>query len=271
MMARDAPTARSVLVTGAAHRIGRAIALRLADAGFAVAIHVRRSSGAGDTLAEEICKAGGRAAVVAADLADASATIALVEAASRAVGPLTCLVNNASEFEFDTLETLSPASWARHIDVNLRAPLLLAQAFARQVPEATSGLVINLIDQRVLRPSPEFFSYAVSKAALWDATRMMAQALAPRIRVNAVAPGPTLRSIHQSPADFEAESGSTLLGRGTSPDEIAAAVAFLLDAPAITGQMLTLDGGQHLAFERAERFQSVLGGHAPKSPGGEPT
>jgi NAD(P)-dependent dehydrogenase (short-subunit alcohol dehydrogenase family) len=251
---------KTVLITGAAHRIGRAIAERLSRDTWGVAIHVRSSRRAGDALADEIRQAGGRAAVVQADLTDVRATLALVDEAAATLGPLTCLVNNASEFLFDTLDTLTPEQWARHIDVNLRAPVLLAGAFARQLPAEAQGLVINLIDQRVLRPSPDFFSYAVSKAALWDATRMMAQALAPRVRVNAVAPGPTLASIHQCPADFEAERRSTLLGRGTSPAEIAAAVSFLLDAPAITGQMLALDAGQHLTFEGAERFQSALSG-----------
>lgn len=256
---------KTVLITGAAHRIGRAIAERMSRDGWGVVIHVRSSRQAGDALADDIRRAGGRAAVVEADLAEVPATLALVDRSAAALGPLTCLVNNASEFLFDTLDGLTPEQWARHIDVNLRAPVLLAGAFARQLPPEAAGLVVNLIDQRVLRPAPDFFSYAVSKAALWEATRMMAQALAPRVRVNAIAPGPTLASVHQSAADFEAERRSTLLGRGTSPTEIAAAVGFLLDAPAITGQMLALDAGQHLTFETAERFQSaLLGRPAPR-------
>ncbi len=237
-----------VLVTGAGRRIGRAIALTLARRGCAVAVHYRRSAAAAEAVVAEIVSGGGRAAGVQADLARETETDGLVAQAARALGPVTCLVNNASEFQGDRITTLSRDSYRLHLTANLEAPLFLTQAFARQLPTGVAGTVINIIDQRVWRPTPEFFSYSLSKAALWDATRMLAQALAPRIRVNAIGPGPVLQSVHQTAGDFAAEQGSTLLGRGASPEEIAAAVGFILDAPAMTGQMIALDGGQHLAW-----------------------
>lgn len=245
------PTRSASLVTGASQRIGRAVALALANRGHAVAVHYRRSRDAADRVVEEIRRDGGRAAVVGADLADPDETDRLVAAAAAAVGPLTCLVNNASEFHEDEALSVTRDGYARHLEVNLTAPLFLSQAFAAQLPAGSPGVIVNLTDQRVWRPTPEFFSYSLSKAALWDATRMLAQAFAPRIRVNAVGPGPVLQSVHQTPAEFEAERAGTLLGRGASPEEIAAAVGFILDAPAMTGQMIALDGGQHLSWRPA--------------------
>ncbi|MBU4039991.1 MAG: SDR family oxidoreductase, partial [Alphaproteobacteria bacterium] len=147
----------------------------------------------------------------------------------------------------DRLETLTGESWAAHMDVNLRAPVLLAQAFAAQAPDGST--VVNILDQRVLKPDPRFFSYGLSKSALWVATRTMAQALAPRIRVNGVGPGPTLPSVHQTPEEFEAEARGTLLQRAGSPEAVAAAVRWLVDAELVTGQMIAVDGGQHLAWK----------------------
>jgi NAD(P)-dependent dehydrogenase (short-subunit alcohol dehydrogenase family) len=245
------PTRPASLVTGASQRIGRAVALSLARRGHAVAVHYRRSRAAAESVVEDILRSGGRAAAVGADLADPDETDRLVAAAGSAVGPLTCLVNNASEFHEDEANTMTREGYSRHMDVNLAAPLFLSQAFAAQLPAGAAGVIINLTDQRVWRPTPEFFSYSLSKAALWDATRMLAQAFAPRIRVNAIGPGPVLQSVHQTAADFEAERTSTLLGRGASPEEIAAAVGFILDAPAMTGQMIALDGGQHLTWRPA--------------------
>ena len=161
---------------------------------------------------------------------------------------MSCLVNNASLFEFDDLATLALNTLEDHLAVNLVAPVLLAQAFAAQLGAEATGNVINIIDQRAWAATPEFFSYTLSKTSLWSATQMMAQALSPRVRVNAIGPGPTLRSVHQRPEDFEQEAQTTLLRRGTSPDEIARAVRFILDAPAMTGQMIALDGGQHLRW-----------------------
>lgn len=245
MNASDASVA---LVTGGAQRIGRAIALELGARGYRVAVHFRSSSGPANEVVDTIRSAGGRAAAFAADLTNPAAVDALVADVSAEFGPVTCLVNNASEFHHDTFQTFTRASFARHLEANLTAPVFLARHMAAALPAGLGGVVINLTDQRVWRPTPDFFSYSLSKHALWEATRLMAQALAPRVRVNAIGPGPVLQSVHQTPADFEAEARSTLLGRGSSPEEIAAAVCFILDAPAMTGQMIALDGGQHLAW-----------------------
>ena len=247
-MANDSLSHPTALVTGAARRIGRSIALALADAGYNIAVHYGWSRGEAEALVAEIGAKGRRAVAVHADLADAGSVAHLIPEVMNALAAPTCLVNNASEFECDSIATLTLQSWARHLDINLKAPVFLAQALALNLPGRAQGNVINIIDQRVLRPTPEFFSYTVSKAGLWTATQTLAQALAPRVRVNAIGPGPTLRSVHQSAADFAQEQASTLLGRGSSPDEIAAAVRFILDAPAMTGQMIALDSGQHLAW-----------------------
>ena len=176
--------------------------------------------------------------------------------AAAALGPLTVLVNNASVFLDDRVGALGRETWDAHLEVNLRAPLVLAEAFAAQAPDGSC--IVNLLDQRVLRPNPQFFSYAVSKAGLWFATRTLAQALAPRIRVNGVGPGPTLPSIHQSPAQFEAEATHTPLGRRATPRDIAAAVLYLIDAPGVTGQMIAVDGGQHLAWRTPDIVEQGL-------------
>jgi NAD(P)-dependent dehydrogenase (short-subunit alcohol dehydrogenase family) len=237
------------LVTGGARRIGRRIVKRLAREGYAVAIHCGRSLEAAENLAARIQSEGGAAAVVSADLADATEVGQLVEAAVRALGPLTLLVNNASEFEADEVESLSEARWDRHFAVNLRAPAFLSRDFARQLPDDQDGCIVNIIDQRVWKPTPQFFSYTLTKSALFSATRTMAQALAPRIRVNAVGPGPTLANERQEDEDFAKQSGAVLLGRGVTPDEIADAVIYLARARSVTGQMIAVDGGQHLAWE----------------------
>jgi NAD(P)-dependent dehydrogenase (short-subunit alcohol dehydrogenase family) len=238
---------RTVLITGAAQRIGRAIALEFARRGWAVAVHYRSSADPASRLIRELRSLGVQAADLKANLADIAETEALIPACAEALGAPSCLVNNASLFEKDDLVSLDAQSWHAHMDANLRAPVLLAQSFARHLPENGDGLIVNIVDQRVLKPSPEFFSYSVSKAGLWWVTRTMAQALAPRIRVNAVAPGPVLPSIHQTGEDFDAEMKATLLQRGASPEEIAAAVLFLTEVPSITGQMICVDGGQHLS------------------------
>jgi NAD(P)-dependent dehydrogenase (short-subunit alcohol dehydrogenase family) len=234
------------LVTGAARRIGRTLALRVAALGYAVAIHHRGSEAEANAVMAEVEAAGGQAVVVAADLADMGMATPLIDEARTGVGPLTLLVNNASTFEDDRIETLTAGTWDAHMAANLRAPILLAQAFARQAPDG--ALIVNLVDQRVWRPTPLYFSYAVSKAGLWHATRMLAQALAPRIRVNAIGPGPTLPSIHQSEATFAAEADRVPLKRRATPEEIADALAYLVDAPSVTGQMIAVDAGQHLAW-----------------------
>lgn len=239
------------LITGAARRIGRAIALELAREGWRVAVHYRHSEKDAEALISEIRSAGGTAEAFAADLARLEEVDALVPRAAKALGPVTCLINNASEFELDSIASLSDAQWSTHQDINLKAPVFLSRALYLHLPDGASGNVINIIDQRVWKLTPEFFSYTISKAGLWTATRTLAQAMAPRVRVNAIGPGPVLKSVHQTERDFAEEVSSTLLGRGPSPEEVAAAVAFILAAPAMTGQMIALDGGQHLTWAEA--------------------
>ena len=240
---------KAALVTGGAVRIGRAICLRLACEGWWVAIHCNASVTQAKALAAEITGKGGQAEVFTAALDQPDAPATLIADVAQRFGGLDCLVNNASLFADDRLETMAPADWDAHMAVNARAPVFLAQAFAAALPAGATGNIVNIIDQRVWRLNPLFFSYTISKAALWAATRTMAQALAPRIRVNAIGPGPVLRSIHQSEDDFEHERTSMPLGRGTTPEEIADAVMFILRAPAMTGQMIALDGGQHTMWQ----------------------
>jgi NAD(P)-dependent dehydrogenase (short-subunit alcohol dehydrogenase family) len=240
---------KAALVTGGAQRIGRRIVERLAGEGYAVAIHCRRSTDEAETIAARIQHAGGRAAVVQADLADAHAVERLVPKAVLALGPLTLLVNNASEFEPDEVETLTQDRWDRHFAVNLRAPAFLARDFAHQLPVDGQGCIVNIVDQRVWKLTPQFFSYTLTKAALFSATQTMAQALAPRIRVNAIGPGPTLSNVRQGDEDFAKQSEAVLLGHGGTPDEIADAVLYLAQARSVTGQMIAVDGGQHLTWE----------------------
>lgn len=245
-MSQTSEVSQTVLITGAARRIGRAIALDLAEAGFAVAIHYRNSGTEAEALAQHIRDRGGRACTFQADLADRQALDALVATIGRELGPLTTLINNASEFLPDSIGHLDEKTWDLHLCINLKAPVFLSEAMARQLPEGADGNIINIIDQRVWNLTPEFFSYTISKAGLWTATRTLAQALAPRIRVNAIGPGPVLKSIHQTDDDFDKEKQSTLLKRGPSAQEIATAVRFILATPSLTGQMIALDGGQHL-------------------------
>ncbi len=239
---------RNALVTGAGKRIGRAVALRLGREGFAVAVHYNASADSAEAVAEEIRTGGGTALALKADLSDEAETEGLVRRAGEALGPLGVLVNNASTFEMDTVETATRQSWDHHLEPNLRAPFVLIQRFARQLPEAAEGCIVNLLDQRVWNLTPYFVSYTVAKTGLWTLTRTMALALAPRIRVNAIGPGPTLPSLHQTEAQFRRQCEAMPLRRGTSPEQVADAVRFLLAAPAMTGQMLALDGGQHLGW-----------------------
>ncbi len=238
----------AALITGGARRIGRALVVAAADAGFDVAIHVRAVDDEAEAAAAEVRSRRRRAVILTCDLRQEAASVALVGQAEAELGPVTLLVNSASVFENDGVSDMNRASWDLHMETNLRAPLVLAQVFARRLPADREGLIVNILDQRVWRPTPEFFSYSLSKAALWEATRTLAQALAPRIRVNGIGPGPTLQSIHQDPADFAAEARSTLLGRPVPPSEIAGALAYLIDAHSVTGQMIAVDSGQHLAW-----------------------
>ena len=245
---------RIALVTGAAKRIGRAIAIALANAGYDIGVHYGNSHDDALALVRELEALGVRAHAIQGDLSDVANVPGLISKASAALGPIDVLVNNASVFADDRARSLTIDSWQMHMDTNLLAPVLLAQAFAAQPDIRPGASIINMIDQRVLKPSPPFFSYSMSKAGLWHATRTLAQALAPHIRVNAVGPGPTLRSIHQSEKDFEREARSTLLQKPTSPEEVAAAVIYLLNAPSVTGQMICVDSGQHLNWKTLDMF-----------------
>ncbi len=247
----------AALVTGAGQRIGRAIAMDLARQGWAVAVHYHTSRDAAAAVVADIEAAGGRAADLAADLADEAETETLLTRATAAVGPIGCLVNNASVFDSDTAETATRASWDRHLEANLRAPFVLSQSFARALPDDSGGIIVNMLDERVWNLTPHFLSYTVSKSALWTLTRTLALALAPRIRVNGIGPGPALPSARQTDAEFARQCAMMPLGRGTSPDEICTAVRFLLTAPSMTGQMIALDGGQHLAWAQPSAHGAV--------------
>ncbi len=247
------------LVTGAGKRLGQAMALFLADRGFDVAVHYASSQAAAEALVVEIEGKGKRGVALQADLLDEEAMHALVPQAAEALGgPLTCLVNNASIFEHDTIQSATRASWDRHMNSNLRAPFVLTQAFAAQVPEAVpdaqgepmaQGLIVNLIDQRVRALTPDFMTYTLAKMGLWALTQTAAQALAPHVRVNAIGPGPTLQGGRQTTEQFSKQRGATILKRGANLEDITAALDYFLSSPAITGQLLCVDGGQHLAWE----------------------
>ncbi|WP_376801469.1 SDR family oxidoreductase [Candidatus Raskinella chloraquaticus] len=243
---------RTALITGAAQRIGRRLALGLAEDGFAIAIHCNRSRSDAEILAAEIAGRGGTAIVLQADLGDASAVDQLVPQAVARLGPLGLLVNNASQFEPDEAADMSRAHYERQMAVNLTTPLFLAQAMVKALPVEHEGLIVNLIDQRVLKLTPQFFSYTLSKAALWTATRTMAQAFAPRIRVNAIAPGPTLKGSRQPDDDFLRQQQATILRRGPDLEDFSAALRFLVATRSLTGQMIALDGGQHLIWQTAD-------------------
>lgn len=250
---------RAALVTGAGRRLGRAMALDLAAQGIAVAVHYNASRDAAEAVAAEARALGVAAAAIGADLLDRAETARLVPAAAAALGaPLDVLVNNASIFEHDTIATATAASWDRHIGSNLRAPFELIQAFAAQAPRAgrdaagepvARAAAVNMIDQRVRKLTPEFATYTIAKAALWALTRTAAQGLAPDVRVNAIGPGPTLIAERQSGAHFARQRAATVLGRGASPAEVCAALRFLLAAPGVTGQLICVDGGQHLGWK----------------------
>lgn len=239
---------RVALVTGGAKRLGRAIALALAEAGFDLAIHHRSSGEDAEALVGEITRLGRRCAAFQADLMLEAEVAALLPRVRGALGPVGVLVNNASAFERDEWDDATREGWDAHIEPNLRAPFVLMQDFARALPEGAEGVVVNMLDQRVLSLTPHFVSYTVSKAGLWALTQQMALALAPRIRVNGIGPGPTLPSPRQTMAQFERQCASVPLRRGTAPLEIGAAVVALVALPSVTGQILALDGGQHLQW-----------------------
>lgn len=252
------------LITGGAQRLGRAMTLYLAARGYDVAVHYHGSEAAAEATVAEAQALGARAVALAADLLDEDQTAALVPEAAQALdGPLDLLINNASIFEYDNIRSATRTSWDRHMGSNLRAPFVLTQAFAAQAPRAdrsgaeprARAMVLNMIDQRVLKPTPEFMTYSLAKAALWSLTRTAAQALAPDIRVNAIGPGPTLQGARQSAEHFARQRAATILERGADPEGICAALGYFLDAPSVTGQLLCVDGGQHLGW----RTPDVLG------------
>ncbi len=247
------PMPKTALITGAARRIGRALAEALAADGWTVAVHFHGSSQAADEVLASIAAKGGKAVACDADLSNPDAVAGLVAAATGQIGPLGCLINNASIFERDDIETATLGSWDSHMAINLRAPFFLSQAFTRQLPKGKTGAIINVIDERVWHLTPHFASYTISKAGLWALTQTLAMALAPHIRVNAIGPGPTLPSPRQTQAQFDAQARSMPLERGTTPTEICDAARFILAAPAMTGQMIALDGGQHLGWGQVEK------------------
>lgn len=240
---------KTALVTGGTRRIGRAIVEDLAANGFAVAIHARRSGGEARDLQRAIEARGGRAAVIEADLEDMGAVAGLVAETAGRLGPVGLLVNNASAFEPDSATDFSWETWDRHFALHLKAPAMLARQLAAGLGTDAEGLVVNIIDERVLRPNPRYFSYTLSKSALWAATQTMAQALAPRVRVNAIGPGPTLANVRQKPEDFQAQVDGLILKRGPALSEFGATIRYLWEARSVTGQLIAIDGGQHLAWE----------------------
>ncbi len=253
---------KRALVTGAGKRLGRAMALYLAQRGYDVAVHYASSEDEAASVVDDIKGMGQRAVALQADLLNEDAAQALIGRASDGLGgALNCLVNNASIFEYDTLASATRESWDRHIGSNLRAPFVLTQNFAAQAPKAlldenneprASALVVNMLDQRVQKLTPEFMTYTIAKMGLWAFTQTAAQALAPDIRVNAIGPGPTLRGIRQSEQHFADQRANVPLGRGAHPEDVSAALGYFLDAVAVTGQLLCVDGGQNLAWKTAD-------------------
>ncbi|MEQ8369234.1 MAG: SDR family oxidoreductase [Alphaproteobacteria bacterium] len=234
------------LVTGAARRIGREIALGLAEAGWTVAVHYHSSAAEAEETVVQIKTAGGRARAYAADLAREDQVQTLARRVQDELGAYTCLVNNASRFDYDSVASTTRESWDAHMEPNLRAPFVLSQSLYAGLPDGADGHIVNLLDQRVWNLTPHFLSYTVSKAGLWALTQSLALAMAPRVRVNGIGPGPTLPSPHQSDEQFAAYAARQPLQRPASPEEIRRAVLFILSSPSLTGQMLALDGGQHL-------------------------
>ena len=243
-------TPKGAVVTGAGGRLGRAMALALGTDGWHVAVHYRGSAEGAEETAALIRAAGGKAEIIGCDLSDERQRVDFFGQIRTLLDmPVTLLVNSASTFAEDSAAGHTREDWDHHFEPNLRAPVHLAQQLAARLPEGERGLVVNLIDQKVLKLNPLFFTYTLSKAALWQATQTLAQALAPQVRVNAIAPGPTLQSVHQTLAQFAAEKAATLTGEGSSPEEIVKALRYLVGASSVTGQMIACDGGQHLMWQ----------------------
>ena len=248
---------KTALVTGGARRIGAAIVRELAANGYAVAIHASASQDVATALRDEITDGGGRACVVLTDLLTTEERESLVGAVNEAIGPLGVLVNNASIFQRDGVQEFDEALFDDHFAIHVKAPTILTRDFARQLPESVSGLVVNIIDQRVWSPTPRFYSYTLSKAALYMATKTAAQALAPHIRVNAIGPGPTLPAERQTEADFLKQVSGLIMKKGADLGEFGRTIRFLHETPSITGQMIALDGGQHLAWQTPDVAEVV--------------
>lgn len=257
----------AALITGAATRLGRAMALELAQRGTAVVVHYSSSDTAAKQTVQDIRDAGGRAEAVQTDLLDMDQTEALVGRASDKLGlPLDVLINNASIFDYDRIGTATQSGWDRHMGSNFRAPFFLTQAFAAQAPKArkdstgepvAQAAIINMVDQRVRKITPEFMTYSLAKMGLWTLTQTAAQGLAPDIRVNAIGPGPTMIGARQSEAHFNKQRASTLLQRGANPEDVVSAMTYLLDAPSVTGQLICVDGGQHLAWQTPDIIGNI--------------
>jgi NAD(P)-dependent dehydrogenase (short-subunit alcohol dehydrogenase family) len=240
------------LITGGSKRIGKSIVKKLSSLGWKVLIHYNSSKDDAFTLEKEINNCGGSASIIKANLGNAKATKNLIINAEKIFGKISLLINNASIFENDNIKNLTIESWDTHNNINTRAPLLLSQSFAKLLPRNKPGVIINLIDQRVFFPNPDFISYSSSKQSLFWLTKILAQALSPKIRVCAIGPGPTIQGSRQTKKDFKNQSESVPLGNGSSPEEISRAVEFILDSPSFTGQMITLDGGEHLDWIKSE-------------------
>jgi len=250
---RESAPLKAALVTGAAKRLGRAIALGLAAEGWDIALHCHNSTAEAEETSRDIRALGVRTIVLQADLTKEAEVETLIPRAREKLGPINCLVNNASVFEMDKIDTVTRDSWDRHIETGLRAPLVLSQAFAQQLPEGAEGNIVNMLDQRVWKLTPYFLSYTIAKMGLWTLTRTLALALAPRIRVNGIGPGPTMPSERQTAEQFNAQTAAVPLGHGATPEEIAKGVVFILSAKAMTGQMIALDGGEHLGWQQSSK------------------
>ena len=250
---------KTVLITGGAKRIGKAITESLAAEGWTIAIHYFGSSDEATALANSITEANGNAAIFSADLSDPSEAADLIPTVAAALGPIGALINNASVFEEEGWDDVTPESWARHLGVNLHAPFLLSQAFARALPDDAEGTIVNVIDQRVFNLTPEFMSYTVSKSGLWTLTQTLAMALAPRIRVNGIGPGPTLPNERQTDEGFKRQAAATPLQRKVELGDITAAVTYLLTARTVTGEMIAIDSGEHLGWTQPIEGQSFNG------------
>lgn len=242
-------TSPIAFLTGASSRIGSAIARTLSQGGWHLVLHAHTNIEKLETLAESLAEKGQRPALLTADLTRSGTLENVMKNAAEPFGVPDVLINNASIFEDDTIGRLDSKRFDDHFAIHTKAPLFLADAFASALTPARKGLIVNVIDQRVWKPTPQALSYSLSKAALWSATQILAQALAPRIRVNGIGPGPSFKNERQSQQEFDRQSGAVLLGKGPEPSAFGKTIEYLWDTPSITGQMIALDGGQHLAWQ----------------------